>query len=115
MNKQVKVLTTVLVVEDDGDLRSMMRRELKERGYRVLTAQDGEEAAELLECTACGRPQLILTDIEMPSLNSLIKLAAEHPVLRGIQVVAVEPEYSGRHDSRVTVVEDYEELNKLLT
>lgn len=115
MSKQASARTTVLVVEDDGDLRSMMRRELKERGYRVLTAQDGEEAAELLECTACGGPQLILTDIQMPGLNSLIELAAEHPGLRGVPVVAVEPEYSGQRDSRVTVVEDYGDLDNLLT
>jgi CheY-like chemotaxis protein len=115
MSRQASVRATVLVVEDDGDLRSMMRRALKQRGYRVLTAQDGEEAAELLECTACGRPQFILTDIEMPGLNSLIELAAEHPALHGIPLVAVEPEYSGQHDSRVTLLEDYEELNNLLT
>jgi CheY-like chemotaxis protein len=115
MSEQGNARATVLVVEDDGDLRSMMRRELKERGYRVLTAQDGEEAVELLECISCPGPQLLLTDIEMPGLDNLIEIVAEYPRLRDIPMVAVEPEYSKQHDSRVTVVEDYEELNKLLT
>jgi CheY-like chemotaxis protein len=114
LSKPVNARATVLVVEDDGDLRSMMRRELKERGYRVLTVQDGEEAMELLECISCPGPQLLLTDIEMPGLDNLIKIVAEHPRLRDIPVVAVEPEYSRQHNSRVKVVEDYDELNTLL-
>jgi CheY-like chemotaxis protein len=115
MSKQADARTTVLVVEDDGYLRSFMRRELKERGYRVLTAQDGEEAVELLECISCAGPQLILTDIQMPSLGNLLEVATEHPRLRDIPMVAVEPKYSGEHDSRIRVLEDYEELNNLLT
>jgi CheY-like chemotaxis protein len=114
MSKVEGARATVLVVEDDGDLRSMMRRELKERGYRVLTAQDGEEAVELLECISCPGPRLLLTDIQMPGLGNLIEVASEHPRLREIPVVAVEPEYSGNHDPRVRVLEDYEELNNLL-
>lgn len=114
MSKEANDQMTVLVVEDQGELRSMMRRRLKEMGYRVLTAQDGEEAAELVECLACQGPQLIVTELQMPGLSSLIEFAAEHPRLRHILLAAVEPEYVGAHDGRVTVVKDYEELNNLL-
>lgn len=106
---------TVLIVEDDGDLRSMMRRELKDKGYRVLTAQDGEEAVDLVECISCEGPHLILTDLEMRSLDSLIRLAAGHPRLQNIPIVTIEPEYSGAHDERVRVLKGYEELKDLLT
>lgn len=106
---------TILVVEDDADLRSMMRRELKDKGYRVLTAQDGEEALDLVECLSCEGPHLILTDLEMRSLDNLIRLAAEHKRLQNIPIATIEPEYSGDHDERVRVLNGYEELKDLFT
>ena len=58
----------VMVVEDDEDSRFMMRTLLEMNGYRVVEAQDGQEA---LEVAARARPELILTDLQLPRLNGI--------------------------------------------
>lgn len=59
---------TVLVVEDDAPVRSLVRRTLVKRGYRVLDAADPAEAMEILEESE-GAVDLLLTDIVMPGMN----------------------------------------------
>lgn len=60
---------TVLLVEDDVDLRSVMRRMLRYDGYRVLEARDGLVALEKLEAEPAIA--LVLTDVAMPRLDGL--------------------------------------------
>jgi PAS domain S-box-containing protein len=58
---------TILIVEDDDQLRQMIARILRADGYTVLEAEDGPRAMRLSEC---GTPiDLILTDIVMPGMN----------------------------------------------
>ena len=56
---------TILLVEDQEDLRKIARRLLEGLGYRVLTAADGEEAMHLLDAE-CGRLDLVLSDVVLP-------------------------------------------------
>ena len=58
---------TVLVVEDDDQLRRSAKRVLEEAGYQVLTAADGLEALEALRHTTGVR--LVLSDLVMPRLG----------------------------------------------
>lgn len=59
---------TILVVDDDPDIREVLRDRLESLGYRVLLASDGREGLELIEKQ---NPQMILLDIEMPGMNGL--------------------------------------------
>ncbi|MFZ2447642.1 MAG: PAS domain S-box protein [Syntrophobacteraceae bacterium] len=59
---------TILVVEDDAKLRKVIRMTLKAVGYRVLEAQDGEEAFGIV--SSCEGPiHLIITDVIMPKMT----------------------------------------------
>ncbi len=59
---------TVLLVEDDAAVRTMVRRVLLEHGYRVHEASDG--AAALRLCETVGESiDLIVTDIVMPEMS----------------------------------------------
>ncbi|HVH11128.1 MAG TPA: PAS domain S-box protein, partial [Gemmatimonadales bacterium] len=58
---------TVLVVEDDAQLRRSAKRTLEEAGYQVVTAADGLEALEALRQTAGVR--LVFSDLVMPRLG----------------------------------------------
>jgi PAS domain S-box-containing protein len=58
---------TVLVVEDDHQLRRSAKRILEEAGYQVLTAADGLEALEALRQTTGIR--LVFSDLVMPRLG----------------------------------------------
>ena len=59
---------TVLVVEDDKDLRGYLVEVLRELNYRVLAAADGVAALGILEQDAM-RVDLLLTDVVMPGMN----------------------------------------------
>jgi CheY-like chemotaxis protein/signal transduction histidine kinase len=58
---------TVLVVDDDYDLRETMRDVLEEEGYTVQTASNGQEA---LDCLRDGEsPEVVLLDLMMPVMD----------------------------------------------
>jgi DNA-binding response OmpR family regulator len=66
----------VLVVDDEEDLRALVSRLLRDRGYEVQEAADGEEALARIEAE---RPQLLVLDLVMPRLDGwgvLARLAA---------------------------------------
>jgi CheY-like chemotaxis protein len=58
---------TVLVVDDDPDVRDYAISVLEDFGYRVLAAADGEAALSVLEND--GAVDLLFTDVVMPGLN----------------------------------------------
>lgn len=59
-------IKTILVAEDDPDTRIILQQGLMRAGFRVVIAEDGEQA---LEKFRESKPDLILLDIEMPRLN----------------------------------------------
>ncbi|HXG94316.1 MAG TPA: response regulator [Blastocatellia bacterium] len=58
----------ILIVEDDFDTRYMLSLILKDEGYEVITAADGECA---LAVASEQKPDLIITDINMPRVNGI--------------------------------------------
>ncbi|HYU90245.1 MAG TPA: ATP-binding protein, partial [Gemmatimonadales bacterium] len=60
-------LETILVVEDDDQLRRSVKRILEAAGYQIVTAADGLEALEALRQTAGVR--LVFSDLVMPRLG----------------------------------------------
>jgi CheY-like chemotaxis protein len=59
---------TILVVEDDPTVRAMTVRTLRNKGYQVLVAANGEEVRDLAD-EQVAQLQLLLTDVIMPGLN----------------------------------------------
>jgi CheY-like chemotaxis protein len=58
---------TVLVVEDEDDLREVMRDALELNGYTVVVARDGQEALEQLD--QINKICVVLLDLVMPRMN----------------------------------------------
>jgi adenylate cyclase len=56
----------VLVVDDQGANRRLLEAVLSPRGYRVLVAESGEEALQVLQT---DRPDVVLLDILMPGMD----------------------------------------------
>jgi two-component system cell cycle sensor histidine kinase/response regulator CckA len=87
---------TILVVEDQTPLRELVGKVLKQKGYRVLEACDGDDGVRIaLEST---EPiHLIITDVVMPGLNA--RVMADRISLRwpGVLVLFM----SGYHDDDV--------------
>ena len=56
----------ILVVDDNQDSRELVVKVLKNKGYEMVEAVDGEEA---IEKAIAEKPDLILLDISIPKLN----------------------------------------------
>ena len=86
---------TVLVVEDDGETRAVLVRELGSRGYRTQEAADGKSALERWEA---ARPDVILLDLGLPDMDGL-------EVIRRVRREAMTPIVilSGRYAEREKV------------
>lgn len=80
----------VLVVDDVEPNRDVLTRRLQRQGYRVLTAENGQEALDVLAADP-GVVDLVLLDIMMPVMNGYQVLEAlkADPVLRHIPVIMI--------------------------
>lgn len=88
---------TVLVVDDQLPNRLLLRKFLQAIGYAVVEAVDGLEALNLLAGERPIRPDLVITDIEMPNLNG-ISLIQEIRQLEGGAAVLPIMAASGNAD-----------------
>jgi len=77
---------TVLVVDDDPEIRELAGLILEGGGYAVRKAGSGREAIESAAETA---PDLILLDVNMPDMDGweVLRLLKAHEVLRDLPVV----------------------------
>lgn len=80
---------TLLVVDDEEDIRESLRMVLEFEGYQVHTAANGKEALELL--AAAEPPCVILLDLMMPVMNGWEFAARLHadPATAAIPVIIV--------------------------
>ena len=79
---------TILLVEDFDDTRLMMKLWLMRKGYRVIEAENGEEAVDLAHTQT---PDLIIMDLMMPGLSGLdaTRRIREYQSLQQTPIVAV--------------------------
>lgn len=78
---------TILVVEDQADVRKLTVEVLSRQGYRVLEASDGRQALELYGTAFADPIHLMITDVVMPGMTGRA-LAAQFAMLRpGMQVL----------------------------
>lgn len=73
---------TVLLVEDESSVRKVTACTLREQGYTVLEAGNGEEALLLARGLAGEKIHLLLTDVVMPQMGGRVlaeRLRGEHP------------------------------------
>ena len=68
IEKGPRVAETILLVEDEAAVRSLAKRLLAQKGYRVLEASDGAIALRLA-AGHVGEIDLVLTDVAMPNLG----------------------------------------------
>jgi DNA-binding response OmpR family regulator len=76
-------MSTVLVVDDEPDVRDVVARYLNRDGYRTLEAADGEEARRILERESAS---LVVLDVMLPGIDGLalcrwIRSRSETPVI----------------------------------
>jgi DNA-binding response OmpR family regulator len=76
---------TVLVIDDDPDIRDMLQTVLEARGYRVACAPDGEAGiAHAVE----HRPDVVILDMMMPRVSGFVVLdRLKHHHRLGVPVI----------------------------
>jgi DNA-binding response OmpR family regulator len=79
-------IPTILVADDEEDLRELVAYRLSRSGYNVIGAEDGQEALEL---AAERTPDLMVLDVMMPKLDGyeLTRRVRAEAALRSIPVI----------------------------
>ena len=75
----------ILIVEDEADIREMLKKRLSKAGYDALAASDGPAGLEM--CKAV-RPDLLLLDIAMPGMDGyqICEKVKQDPEMRSTEV-----------------------------
>ena len=75
----------ILIIDDEKEFVELVQYRLKTNGYRVLTADDGDQGLKL----AKKRPDLILLDIAMPGISRIefCQMLKENPKLKNIPII----------------------------
>jgi DNA-binding NtrC family response regulator len=79
-------MATILLVEDDDLVRDMLAQTLQRANHKVITATNGEEAAELLTST---EPDIMITDLIMPKKSGITLISEvknKHPDMEIISI-----------------------------
>jgi CheY-like chemotaxis protein len=87
-------MTSILLVDDDDEFRSMLVESIRRAGYEVTEARDGREGIHLYRDHPCD---LIITDLIMPEkegLETIQELRRDHP---GVKIIAISG--GSRHSS----------------
>ncbi len=75
----------ILVVDDDQDIRRLIRETLEDEGFAVAEASNGWQALSLVETTS---PDLIILDVKMPGIDGEA-VATALRLMEGLPVLVV--------------------------
>jgi CheY-like chemotaxis protein len=103
--------STIMVVDDDEDIRQMMRVLLEDDGYSVLEAENGQQAIEIAQTAS---PDLILMDLSMPVLDGLTATRRMREIDRvsDVPIIAITAHDSPEHRTSASAAGINEYLTK---
>ena len=81
----------ILIVDDSSSVRTVARMALREKGYDVVEASNGQEALSKLESERC---HLVISDVNMPQMDgiTLLKEIKRHPNYKFTPVIMLTTE-----------------------
>lgn len=86
---------SILIIDDDPDVRTALQLVLKRAGYQPLEAESGQAAIELMsQSDAAAGVAAILCDLEMPGMDGpsvIAHLHARHPMIPIVVVSGAAP------------------------
>ena len=100
------------MVEDVDEISCQMGAMLRQKGHRILNAVNAQEAIRIAEY---DRPSMILTDLDLPTFDALVRLVRTHQVLKNMLVAIIdinEPDVN--QEDGLKVLSNFDQLDELL-
>jgi CheY-like chemotaxis protein len=97
-------MKTVLVLDDAPVTLTMIKNQLKQHGYNVLTGTDGLEGLVMIQN---NQVDLVITDIEMPMMDGIDFYNRIHKVYDHIPVIIITDSVTIRENFRILGVNDF--------
>lgn len=94
----------ILLVDDDESIQLLYQEELKDEGYNVVPAFNGEEALELF---STEKPDLVVLDIQMPGMNGIEVLRQMKMLNEKIPVVLSSAYHEYKQDLGAWASDEY--------
>jgi len=91
---------TVLIADDDNAVRDLLKKQVTEEGYKVITAGNGVEALERINK---DRPDLVILDLVMPDLDGsgvILRMKSSEEMMR-IPVIVVTGAHVGKARAQI--------------
>lgn len=80
----------ILIIEDDQDIRDILKHQLEQGGHQVIEAKDGQEGIDLMKKGSnLLQVGLIITDIRMPKVNGIEAIDYIHANAPSIPIMVV--------------------------
>jgi DNA-binding response OmpR family regulator len=77
---------TILIIDDDAQVREMLKKMFGRVGYHVLTAKDGKEGLRLFETSSVD---LVVTDLIMPEQEGIETIIALRRRKSDVKIIAI--------------------------
>ena len=86
---------TILIVDDEENIRWLYKEELEEEGYGIAAAASGEEALQMVPEI---KPDLVVMDIKMPGISGVDTLIKIKEIDKNIPVILCSAYGDYKHD-----------------
>jgi DNA-binding response OmpR family regulator len=95
-------MASILLVEDDDQLRSMLKELLMRSGHEVSEAPDGRQVCEMHQQQ---RFDLVITDLVMPDIEGLALIMELRRVDQNVRIIAMSGKRQGRAEEYLKIAQ----------
>ncbi|MEQ9576193.1 MAG: response regulator, partial [Rhodospirillales bacterium] len=88
-------MTTILVIDDDDDIRDVISMTLVRAGYEVETAMDGDQGLAAVKARLDSPFDLVISDVFMPGKDGIEFLGSLRQLYPNLPVIAVTGGFTG--------------------
>ena len=100
---------SVLIVDDEPEIRSLLTDMLSDRGYRIDTAVDGVAA---LQMVVASHPDLVLLDVDMPRLRGVEAMVAILGLAPATKVIMISGKADAQEERRALAAGAFDYIAK---
>jgi len=107
---------TILLAEDDQDIRDVVQEVLEERGYDVIPARTGRQALDVLALDHASRPDAVILDLMMPIVTGwqVLEEMRHDPELEKIPVIILTAVSQDMPTGATAILRKPFDINELL-